>query len=191
MIPLMDAALDRARAIGPRDHVAAGLARYLERHIPEEIHSEEPGGAVVDDLAALGLVPAAVRTLPTTPQIRALVSAQLTWMRCEHPVSILGFLELEAHQASRVVIERLIEATGLPRAGFGQLLLHAKLDVVHARDLHHVLDTLPLSRRQEELIARSAVYTMALVTDALLDVLLGRSSTGPEKLSAGRGPGPL
>ena len=166
MVPLMEAALKRARSLGRRDKVAAGLADYLERHIPEEMHDEVPGDAVVDDLAALGLDPDEVRALPTTPQISALVATQLTWLMEEHPVSILGFLELEARNADRETVERLIEKTGLPREGFGQLLLHSKLDLVHARELHEVMDSLPLTPEQERLIGLSALQTMSLVTEA-------------------------
>jgi hypothetical protein len=168
MIPLMEAALERARRLEAGDPVAAGLAAYLERHIPEEMHSEEPGGALLDDLAALGLDPAEVRLLPVSAQIEALVASQMAWMRSDHPVAILGYLELEAHQADRDTVERLIEETGLPRGGFRQLLLHARLDVVHARELHHVLDSLPLEPWHEELIGVSALRTMALFTEALL-----------------------
>ena len=40
--------------------IAAGLVLYLERHIREEMHSDEPGGALLDDLATLDLDPAAI-----------------------------------------------------------------------------------------------------------------------------------
>src|SRR3954447_5504064 len=43
MVPLMEAALDRARLLAPADPVAAGLVGYLEHHIPEEMHGDEPG----------------------------------------------------------------------------------------------------------------------------------------------------
>ena len=170
MVPLMEAALKLARARGRRDKVASGLAAYLERHIPEEMHDEVPGDAVVDDLAALGLDPDEVRELPTTPQISDLVVAQLTLMSEEHPVAILGFLELEAHNADRDTVERLIAKTGLPREGFGQLLLHSRLDLVHAKELHEVIDSLPLKPEHERLIGLSALHTMSLVTDAFLAV---------------------
>ena len=68
-------------------------------------------------------------------------------------------------------LEQFIETTGLPRDGFRQLLLHARLDAVHARDLHRVLDSLPLESHHEELIGLSAMQTMALWADALLDVV--------------------
>jgi heme oxygenase-like protein len=171
MVPLMEAALAHARALGPGDPVAAGLAAYLEHHIPEEMHDDVPGDAVVDDLAALGLDPVEVRALPTTPQIAALIAAQLAWMSEDHPVAILGFLELEAHNADRATVERLIAKTGLPREGFGQLLLHSKLDLVHAKELHRVIDALPLEAAHEQLIGLSALHTMSLVTEAFLDAI--------------------
>jgi len=89
----------------------------------------------------------------------------------DRPVAILGFLELEAHQADRATVEQLIEKTGLPREAFGQLLLHARLDLVHAKDLHRVLDLLPLKPHHEQLIGLSALQSMLLVTDAFLDAI--------------------
>jgi hypothetical protein len=171
MVPLMEAALGRARELAPEDPVAEGLAAYLERHIPEEMHSEEPGGAVLDDLVALGVDPVALQREPPPPKIAALLGAQYFWIFHYHPVAVLGYLELEAHQGERPTLERLIETTGLPREGFRQLLLHAKLDVAHARELHRVLDSLPLEPRHEQLIGLSALQTIELLTDALLDVV--------------------
>ena len=172
MVPLMEAALTHARARTTQDPVAAGLVAYLERHIPEETHHPEPGGAVVDDLAALGLDPDEVRSLPITPQIGTLVAEQRKWMRDDHPVAILGFLELEAHAADRTVVEQLIERTGHPREAFGQLLLHARLEPVHAKELHRVLDSLPLEAWHERLIGLSALRSMSLVAEAYLDVIV-------------------
>jgi hypothetical protein len=179
MIPLMEAALDRACVLAPDDPVSAALVAYLERHIPEEMHSDEPGGALLDDLAALGLDPLEVRARPVTPQIATLTEVQLGWIGARHPVAILGFLELEAHQADRATVEQLIATTGLPRAGFRQLLLHARLDVLHAKELHRTLDSMPLEPQHEQLIGLSALRTMALVTEALLDAIAsGRLERG-------------
>ncbi len=169
MVPLMETALGRARELA--DPVADGLAAYLERHIPEEQHSDEPGGAVLEDLEALGVNAAEVRAQLPPPKIAAFVGAQYYWIFHYHPVAILGFLELEAHQAQPATLERLIEHTGLPRAGFGQLLLHSKLDVAHARELHRVLDSLPLEPWHERLITTSALQTIASVVKTLLDVV--------------------
>ena len=171
LIGLMEAALDRARTLAPGDRVAAGLVEYLERHIPEEMHSDEPGGATLDDLAALGVDTAAVRTQLPSTKVAALIGAVYYWIFHFHPVAVLGYLELEAFHPSVSGVEELIQRTGLPREGFRQLLLHAKLDVAHARDLHRVLDSLPLEPHHEELIGLSALHTMALVTEAFLDVV--------------------
>jgi hypothetical protein len=171
MIRLMETALARARAMASDDHVAAGLADYLERHLAEEMHSEEPGGATLDDLEALGVDPSALRAQPPSPKIASLVGAEYFWILHCHPVAILGYLELEAYHPHRPTVEQLIEKTGLPRDGFRQLLLHAKLDVVHANELHSVLDSLPLEPQHEQLIGLSALHTMSLLIDALLDVV--------------------
>ena len=171
MIRLMEAALERANAMADDDPVAAGLADYLKRHIREEMHSEEPGGATLDDLEALGVDTAALRVQPPSPTIAALVGAEYYWILNYHPVAILGYLELEAYHPQRASVERLIEKTGLPRAGFRQLLLHAKLDVAHAKELHRVLDSLPLEPQHEQLIGLSALHTISLLMDALLDVV--------------------
>jgi hypothetical protein len=172
MVPLMEGAFERALERAPGDPVAAGLAAYLERHIPEERHHPEHGGAVVDDLAALGLDPDEVRALPGTPQIDTLVAAELAWIGDDHPVAILGFLELEAHAADRRTVELLIERTGYPRAAFGQLLLHSRLEPVHAKELHRVLDELPLEEWHEQLIWLSALQSMTLVTEAFVDAIV-------------------
>lgn len=171
MVPLMEAGLERAREAAPQDPVAQGLAVYLERHIPEEMHGDEPGGATLDDLAALGVDPDLLRRDPPAPQVAALIGAQYYWIFHRHPVAILGFLELEAYHPDGPTVERLIEVTGLPRDGFRQLILHSKLDVVHARDLHRLLDSLPLEPWHEHLIGLSALQTIGLLADALLEVV--------------------
>jgi len=171
MVPVMETALGRARELAPGDPVAEGLAAYLERHIPEEIHADEPGGAVLADLEALGVDVAELRTELPPPSVAALVGAQYYWIFHYHPVAILGFLELEAYHSHTPTLERLIEHTGLPRDGFRQFLLHAKLDVAHARELHRVLDSLPLEPWHERLIATSALQTISIIVSELLDVV--------------------
>ena len=72
----METALDCANAMADDDPVAAGLADYLKRHIHEEMHSEEPGGATLDDLEALGVDTAALRVQP--PRRRSPLSSALS-----------------------------------------------------------------------------------------------------------------
>jgi Iron-containing redox enzyme len=176
MVPLMEAALDCSRILAPRDPIAAGLARYLERHIPEEMHGGEPGRAALDDLEAIGVDTVALREGRPPPRMAEFIGTHFYWIWHRHPVAVLGFLSLEAFHPYTSAVEQLIERTGLPRDGFRQLLLHAKLDVVHAEELHRVIDSLPLEPQHEQLIALSAFQTMAALIDAWLDVVADGAS---------------
>lgn len=178
-VPLLEAALDRARARAAEDAVAAGLAAYLERHIPEEMHGEEPGRDILRDLEALGVDTAAMRARPLPPRIAEVVGTHAFWIWHAHPVAVLGFLEIEAYHPDRASVERLIERTRLPRDGFRQLLLHAELDVDHAAELHRVLDALPLEPRHEQLIGLSALQTMALLSEVGLEIVAGEGRPLP------------
>lgn len=169
-VPLMETARARAHDLAD-DAVARGLEPYLERHIVEETHSEEPGGAVLADLEELGVDTAELRAGPPSPKLAELIGAQYSWILHRHPVAVLGFLELERFHPQQPTVERLIEITGLPRAGFTQLLLHAEVDVGHAEELDRLLDTLPLEPWHERLIGESALNTISLLADVLLDVI--------------------
>lgn len=171
MIELMEAALERARLLAGTDEVAGELVTYLERHLVEEMHHEQPGGAILDDLEAVGVDGAALVEASASDKIATLVSLEHFWIRERHPIAVLGFLELEAHHTRLPVVEQLIARTGLPRAGFHQLLLHARLDAAHGAQLHRLLDSLPLTPTQEQLVGLSALTTLRLVAEALLETL--------------------
>jgi hypothetical protein len=171
MVPLMEAALNRSRVLEPTDPVAAGLADYLERHIPEEMHGDEPGGDLLDDLAAVGVDCDALRVRPLPEKMAALIGTQFFRIRHSHPVTILGFLWLEVYPPSVSFVERLMERTRLPRDGFRLLLLHCEADVRHGKELQDAVDALPLEPWHEQLIGLSALQTMAFLIDAWLDVL--------------------
>jgi hypothetical protein len=175
-VPLMETARARTHELAD-DAVAQALEPYLERHIEEEMHSEEPGGAVLADLEALGADTAELRAGLPPRKLAALIDAQYDWILHRHPVAVLGFLELERFHTRRPTIERLIETTGLPRAGFSQLLLHAELDVGHAEELDRLYDSLPLEPWHEQLVGESAFYTISRLTDALVDVIAEAESS--------------
>ena len=126
---------------------------------------------MLDDLRALGEDPEKLVAEMASDKIASLVEAERRRIREEHPVAILGFLELEACHTRRETVERLIATTGLARDGFRQLLLHSRLDAVHAADLHDVLDSLPLEPHHERLVGLSALTTVGTVADAMLDVV--------------------
>lgn len=171
MLELMEAALERARVLAPTDEVASSLADYLERHLVEETHHEDPGGAVLDDLEAAGVDAAALVEATASDKIATLLTLQHGWIRQDHPVAVLGFLELEAYYTELPTVEQLIARSGLPRAAFGQLIEHARLDAMHGVQLHQVLDSLPLTPEQEQLVGLSALTTLRLVAEALLETL--------------------
>ena len=169
----------RARDLAPTDEVASGLADYLERHLVEEAHHELPGGAILDDLEATGVDVAGLVEAATSDKIERLLALQHTWIRESHPVAVLGFLELEVYYAELPLVEQLIARSGLPRAAFAQLLEHARLDAMHGVQLHQVLDSLPLTPAQEQLVGLSALTTLRLVAEALLETLaVGRMNHG-------------
>jgi hypothetical protein len=171
MIELMAAALERARALASTDEVASELADYLERHLVEEAHHEKPGGAILDDLEAAGVDVATLVVAAESDKIGSLLTLQHGWIRERHPVAVLGFLELEVYYAELPVVEQLIARSGLPRVAFRQLLMHAKVDAMHGVQLHQLLDSLPLTPAQEQLVGLSALTTLRLVAEALLETL--------------------
>ncbi|HEX7300030.1 MAG TPA: iron-containing redox enzyme family protein [Solirubrobacteraceae bacterium] len=171
MVPLMEAALDRSRVLASTDPVAAGLAGYLQWHIPEEMHGDEPGDDLLEDLAAVGVDTDALRLRPLPEKIAALIGTQFFRVRHAHPVAILGLLWLEVYPPDALAVERLIERTGLPREGFRQLLLHSELDARHGVELQEVVDSLPLEPWHEQLIGLSALQTMSFLIDAWLEVV--------------------
>ena len=59
----------------------------------------------------------------------------------------------------------------MPRSD--SLLLHSRLEPVHTRELHRVLDELPLEEWHERLIGLSALKSMTLLTEAFVDAIVG------------------
>ena len=171
MVPLMEAALARASVLAPSDAVAGELVGYLERHIPEEMHGDEPGGDLLEDLAALGVDAADLREQRLPVPVAALIGTQFFRIRHAHPVSVLGFLWLEAYPPLRSAVERLMEVTGLPPEGFRQLLEHSDVDLRHGRELATLYDSLPLTPWHERLVRLSALETMSFMTSAWLNVV--------------------
>lgn len=171
MLELMEVALERARFLAADDEVAAHLADYLERHLVEEAHHEEPGGAILEDLATIGVDVDALVGAAASEKIATLLELQHAWIRDDHPVAVLGFLQLEAYYAELPVVEELIARSGLPRAAFSQLLEHATLDAMHSAQLRQLLDSLPLTPAQERLVGLSALTTLRLVAESLVETL--------------------
>lgn len=164
-VPLMETARDRARELAPGDAVAAGLARYLEKHIPEERDHDK---WILADLERLGVDRDTVlRALPA-PTVAQAVGAQYYWIHHHHPVALLGYIAfLEGYPPTSDHLDGTVERTGLPREAFSTLYKHAVLDVHHREDFNRSLDALPLEPEHMTTITLSAFQTVALLATSL------------------------
>lgn len=171
-VPLMETARERARAAADDDAGAAasGLASYLDAHVGEERGHDD---WLLDDLAVLGVDRADVLARTPSPTVAELVGAQYYWTLHHDPVAVLGYVAvLEGYPPSRELAEELIARTGHPRKAFRTILAHAALDPGHRDDLDAVLDELPLTGGQQELVGLSALTTARLLA-AMLDDVVG------------------
>jgi Iron-containing redox enzyme len=170
-VPLLETALAAARARCDADPVAASVADYCERHIPEERHHDEN---VLDDLAVLGVSRESVATRIPSPTMAALIGAQYYWILEVHPLALLGYLEvLEGEPPVAEQLEEVIQRTGLPRKAFRTYFQHADVDRKHRDDLREALDRMPLSREHESILAISAFQTVGLVHQIFEELVAG------------------
>jgi heme oxygenase-like protein len=165
-VPLTQAALDRATELGDDP---SGLAAYLELHVDEELGHDE---TLLDDLTLLGLEREQVLERMPPPAVASLVGAQYYWILHHRPVAFLGYVGvMEGYPPSDDLVELLIGRTGFPRKAFRTFSEHGELDPGHRDHLDRTLDALPLAERDEQLIAASAIATVALATKALEELL--------------------
>ena len=161
-VPLMQRALDRCRELAASgDRVAERLAPFLEHHIPEETGHDE---WLLDDIAALGGDPAAVRARVPSASAAAINGAQLWWIEHAHPVALLGHAEvLECSPPELDVLDEFERRTGIPRAGLMFFRRHAVIDLRHRDEIHACLDALALDVEQESLVGMSALHTAGMI----------------------------
>ena len=175
-VPLMEAGRARAAELAGSDPVAAGLATYLEGHIPEELHHDE---WLLDDLETLGRARAAVLARPPSATVAQLVGAQYYWIHHYHPVAVLGYVSLlEGYPPTGELIDELMERTGYGMDAFRTLRLHGELDPGHRAELDETLDSLPLTREQAIVVALSAMSSVDLYTQAIDEVIDGLPRSG-------------
>lgn len=160
-VPLLESALATANARRTVDPVAASVADYCARHIPEERHHDEN---VLDDLAVLGVSREGVAERIPSATMAAMIGAQYYWILNVHPIALLGYLEvLEGEPPVAEFLEEVIQRTGLPRKAFRTYFQHADVDRKHRDDLRAALDRMPLSREHESILAISAFQTVELI----------------------------
>jgi hypothetical protein len=170
-VPLLELALTVANSRREADPVAASVAEYCERHIPEERDHDK---GVLDDLEVLGVSRESVARRIPSPTMAGLIGAQYYWILNVHPVALLGYLEvLEGEPPVAERLEEVIQRTGLPRRAFRTYFQHADVDRKHRDDLHEVLDRMPLSREHESIVAISAFQTVGLVRQIFEELVAG------------------
>jgi len=167
-VPLMEAALERARALAPEDEVAAGLVPYLAHHAPEEAGHDR---WLLEDLEALGGDPLEpLRRIPSA-RVATFVGAQYYWLRHHHPVSLLGHMAvIEGYPPQIGFAERLRELTGYPREAFRAIRRHERLDIRHRAELYEAIDGLPLQPEHETLLGVSALHTVSAAIEVFEEI---------------------
>lgn len=168
-VPLMEAAHRRAVELSGRDAVAAGLAAYLEEHIPEELDHDE---WLLDDLETVGVAREDVLARPPSSTVAAVVGAQYYYLLHYHPVALLGYISLlEGYPPSPEMVDELAARTGYPDDAFRTLRLHAELDPGHREELDATLDALPLTREHAEVLGLSALFSVDGLARAIDEVV--------------------
>jgi len=156
-VGLMEAAVDRLETM-TGDPLAPGLLAYLRGLIPEERGHDD---WVLDSLEALGIPRAEVWRRRPPASVAAIVGEQYYWIHHHHPVALLGYIKVVENDPAPVeTIDAVREKTGFPRAAFRYYYGHAHLELKHNGDLDRVLDALPLSEEDRELIILNASRTL-------------------------------
>ncbi len=166
-VPMMKEVIRCAKLL-PDDPVSAPLIAYMEQHIPEETGHDQ---WCLDDLAVMGVSKEEVLSQLPSPNIMALLGNQYYMIRHQHPVAFMGYLAcLETHHPTVAYVEGLIEKSGLPKAAFGGLMHHAKIDPYHKQDIIDTLNNIPLTEQQYQLVERSAFLSLRYVALMMEDV---------------------
>ena len=151
------------------DPALQGFGRYLRHHIPEETGHHE---WILDDGEAMGLNRQAI--LQRLPKERAtqLVGVQYYWIHHYSPIALAGFIAtMEGGPPPAEFFEEVAARNNLPLKCFSSFLYHAKIDPQHKKDLDAVLDALPLTPEQLELIGISSLRTIRMMTGILEDII--------------------
>ncbi|HTB17004.1 MAG TPA: iron-containing redox enzyme family protein [Bryobacteraceae bacterium] len=169
-VPLMQAAEQACRLPAHAgDPALEGFGRYLRHHIPEETGHHE---WIVNDGVALGLDRQAIlRRLPKERPTE-LVGVQYYWIHHYSPIALAGFIAtMEGNPPPAEFFEEIAARNKLSLKCFSSFLYHAKIDPQHQRDLDEVLDALPLTPAQLELIGISSLRTIRMMTGIMEDII--------------------
>ncbi len=166
--PAMRMAAERAGALQADDPLRGWLRDYLLEHAEEEQGHEQ---WILNDLESLGI--ARERVLARLPytSAAALVGLQYYWMLHVHPIAYLGYIAVLEQPSSLDFLEEVAERTGIPLSSMTAHVHHATLDPGHVAEFDRTLDELEMSEREREIIAISAVATVAHLQDVFSELL--------------------
>lgn len=168
-VPLMEAARARALTLANDDPVAAGLADYLEHHIPEETGHDE---WMINDLEALGISRHEVVNRVPEPSLAALIGMQYYWIQHRHPIAFTGYAAIvEGNPVPPAKIDEIEQRLDLPARALRTMRWHAVHDLEHSADLDDALDGLPLTDEHTALIGINVAYSQALLARSVHEMI--------------------
>jgi pyrroloquinoline quinone (PQQ) biosynthesis protein C len=169
-VPLMQAA-EKACQLPQHagDPALEGFGRYLRHHIPEELGHHE---WIVNDGVALGLDRQDILERLPKESATQLVGVQYYWIHHYSPIALAGFIAtMEGSPPPAEFFHQVAARNKLSPKCFSSFLYHAKIDPRHRKDLDAVLDALPLTPSQIELIGISSLRTIRMMTGILEDII--------------------
>ena len=169
-VPLLyTAEREATRRAAAGDAAAHQLVDYLHRHAQEELHHDD---WLLEDYAVLDLDPAEILQRPPSSTVAAMVGAIYYWILHYHPVAILGYLAvMEGSPPTPELIDELQRRTGHPAGAFQTLAHHAEIDPDHGDELWDLLDRLPLTADQLDVIVTAALHTIDLHITAIYELI--------------------
>jgi pyrroloquinoline quinone (PQQ) biosynthesis protein C len=189
-VPLMEAAEKACRL--PRhagDAALQDFGKYLRHHIPEEMGHHE---WILNDGEAMGLDRQAILQRLPKESATQLVGVQYYWIHHYSPIALAGFIAtMEGNPPPAEFFEDVAARNSLSLKCFTSFIYHAKIDPQHQRDFDAVLDALPLTPEQLELIGISSLRTIRMMTGVMEDIIesglaAGARSRSSAAVSAGR-----
>jgi hypothetical protein len=165
--PAMRMAADRCAEL-PGNPLCDSLEAYYLEHAEEE---QDHGEWLLSDLASLGIRREQVLERLPYPSAAALVGSQYYWIRHVHPAAYLGYIAILESPTDAAFLSEVHERTGIPLSSMSCHLRHAELDPGHVAEFDAALDVFPLTRKQEELIAVSAITTIGHLEKMFTEIL--------------------
>jgi hypothetical protein len=101
-----------------------------------------------------------------------LVGVQYYWIHHYSPIALAGYIAtMEGNPPPVEFFKEVAARNNLSLKCLSSFLYHAKIDPQHQKDLDAVLDALPLTPAQLELIGISSLRTIRMMTGIMEDII--------------------